>query len=89
MDKFYTVERNMQMLISLMKSHGVKKIVISPGTTNVTFVGSVQNDPYFELYSCLDEHSAAYMACGLAEESGEPVALSCTGLRRQEITFLV
>ncbi len=79
MDKFYTVERNMQMLISLMKSHGVKKVVISPGTTNVTFVGSVQNDPYFELYSCLDEHSAAYMACGLAEESGEPVALSCTG----------
>ena len=79
MESFYSVERNIQMLISLLKTHNVKKMVISPGATNVTFVGSIQCDSYFELYSCLDEHSAAYMACGLAEESGEPVVLSCTG----------
>lgn len=40
---------------------------------------SLQQDSYFELYSSVDERSAAYIACGLAAESGEPVVLSCTG----------
>lgn len=31
------------------------------------------------MYSAADERSAAYIACGLAAESGEPVVLSCTG----------
>jgi len=31
------------------------------------------------MYSSVDERSAAYIACGLAAESGEPVVLSCTG----------
>lgn len=76
---FYTIERNVQMLIYLLKQHGVKKIVASPGTTNMTFVYSVQQDGFFEIYSAADERSAAYLACGLAVESGEMVALSCTG----------
>lgn len=75
----YTNERNVQMLIYLMKEHGIKKVIASPGTTNITLVASLQNDPWFEIYSAADERSAAYMACGLAAESGEPVALSCTG----------
>ena len=75
----YTNERNVQMLIYLMKKHGIKKVIASPGTTNITLVASMQNDPWFEIYSAADERSAAYMACGLAAESGEPVALSCTG----------
>lgn len=79
MEKFYTSEKNTQMLVSLMKAHGVRKIVASPGTTNICFVQSLQYDKYFEVFSAADERSAAYIACGLAEESGEPVALSCTG----------
>ena len=75
----YTVERNIQMLIYLMKAHNVKRIIASPGSTNVTFVASLMNDPFFEIYSAPDERSAAYMACGLAAETGEPVVLSCTG----------
>lgn len=79
MDTFYTTERNVAMLIYLMKQHGIKKVIASPGTTNITFVASIQQDSYFEIYSAADERSAAYMACGLAAESGEAVALSCTG----------
>ena len=79
MEKYYTSERNIQIVIALMKAHGIKKIIASPGATNVTFVASVQQDPYFEIYSAVDERSAAYIACGMAAESGEPVALSCTG----------
>lgn len=75
----YSSERNVQIVISLLKANGIKRIVASPGTTNYTFVGSLQNDPFFEIYSSVDERSAAYIACGLAAESGEPVVLSCTG----------
>lgn len=78
-EKFYTSERNVQIVLALLKANGIKKIIASPGATNYTLVGSVQNDPYFEIYSSVDERSAAYMACGMAAESGEPVALSCTG----------
>lgn len=42
-------------------------------------MGSVQQDSFFEIYSCVDERSAAYMACGLAAEIMQPVVLSCTG----------
>lgn len=76
---FYSNERNIQIVISLLKANGIKKIVASPGATNFSFVGSLQYDPWFEIYSSVDERSAAYIACGLAAESGEPVVLTCTG----------
>ena len=79
MNNLYTIEENTRILIALLKKYGVKKIIASPGTKNVNFVGSIQNDPYFEVYSAADERSAAYMACGMAAESGECVCLSCTG----------
>ena len=78
-DKHFTVEQHSRILIKLLKEYGIRKIVTSPGSTNITFVGSIQNDSFFEIYSVVDERSAAYMALGLARESGEPVALSCTG----------
>lgn len=74
-----TTERNNQIVIGLLKYHGIKKIIASPGATNVSFVASVQSDPFFEIYSSVDERSAAYIACGMAAESGEPVVLTCTG----------
>lgn len=77
--KYYSSERSLQILIYLLKKHGIRKCVLSPGATNITFVGSLQQDPWFECYSSVDERSAAYIACGLAAESGEPVVLSCTG----------
>lgn len=77
--KMYSSERNVQILLALFKAHGVRKMVISPGSANVSFVASVQFDKDFELYSSVDERSAAYIACGLAEEAGEPVVICCTG----------
>ena len=75
----YTDEVNVQILVALMKHHGIRKVVASPGTTNITFVASLQHDSFFTVYSAADERSAAYIACGMAAESGEPVALTCTG----------
>ncbi|MCD8118623.1 MAG: 2-succinyl-5-enolpyruvyl-6-hydroxy-3-cyclohexene-1-carboxylate synthase [Lachnospiraceae bacterium] len=79
METNYTNERNVQIVISLMKAHNIRKVIASPGTTNITLVASLQQDSFFQVYSSVDERSAAYMACGMAAESGEPVALSCTG----------
>lgn len=75
----YTNERNVQIVIALLKAHGIHRVIASPGTTNMTFVVSVQNDPWFQLWSSVDERSAAYLACGMAAETGEPVVISCTG----------
>lgn len=79
MEIHYTINKNALVLISLLKQYGIKKVIASPGTVNVPFVASVQQDNFFEVYSCVDERSAAYMACGLASESGEPVVITCTG----------
>lgn len=75
----YTNERNVQIIIALLKAHGIKRVIASPGTTNMTFVVSIQNDPWFQVWSSVDERSAAYLACGMAAETGEPVVISCTG----------
>lgn len=75
----YTSETNIQILIKQLKYRGVRKVVASPGSMNISFVGSIQNDTYFEMYSVPDERSAAYFACGLAKESREVVVITCTG----------
>lgn len=76
---FYTNERNHQILISLLKANGIRYVVASPGTTNSVFIGSIQNDTFFRIYSAVDERSASYIANGLILRTGEPVIISCTG----------
>lgn len=77
-NNFYTNEKSQLILMALLKQYGIKRVVASPGTGNMALVVSMQHDSYFEMYSCVDERSAAYMACGIAAESGEPVLITCT-----------
>ncbi|MFV0590292.1 MAG: thiamine pyrophosphate-binding protein [Draconibacterium sp.] len=79
MENKYSNERNIQIVISLLKSHGINKVIASPGGASMTFVASLQQDPFFTMYSAADERSAAYIACGLSAETNETVVLSCTG----------
>ena len=79
MDKSYTHERNVEILIALMKKKGIRKVVASAGTTNAALVASLQNDSDFELIYSVDERSGAYMACELAAKTGEAVAVTCNG----------
>ena len=74
----YSDNKTVQILISLLKEFGVRYLVLSPGTRNVPFVHSVENDDFFRCYSIVDERSAGYFALGLALETGEPVLMSCT-----------
>lgn len=79
MNFHYSAEPNVLKVLSLFKAYGIKRVIASPGAINIPVVASMQQDPFFEMKSCVDERSAAYMACGWAEETGEPVVLSCTG----------
>ena len=75
----YSAEKNVQILIAVLKANHIRKVIVSPGTTHISFIVSLVNDGGFELYSAVDERGAAYIACGLASESGEPVVITCTG----------
>ncbi|MDD6644498.1 MAG: thiamine pyrophosphate-binding protein [Oscillospiraceae bacterium] len=78
MEYYYSTNKNVQILIALLKAHNINKVIASPGTTNLELMASLQSDSFFQMYSCVDERSAAYMACGLAAETGEPVMITCT-----------
>lgn len=74
----YSALKNVQIIISLLKEYNVRNLVLSPGSRNVPFVHSVEQDKYFNCYSIVDERGAGYFALGLAETLNEPVLLSCT-----------
>lgn len=44
----YTDNLNQQILIALLKEHGIKKIVASPGGTNPALVISMQSDSFLK-----------------------------------------
>lgn len=69
---------NIEIIKKLLIENNIKKIVISPGGTNIALVKAVQDDERFECYSVVDERSAAYFAIGLYLQSGEVIALCCT-----------
>lgn len=74
----YSNLKNIQILVTLLKKYEVKHIVISAGTRHTPLVHSIENDPYFQTYSIVDERSASFFAIGLIEELREPVAVCCT-----------
>lgn len=78
-NNYCSIERNIQILIEILKANNIHKVVASPGATDVSLNISLQHDPWFEIYSEVDERGAAYMACGIAAECQEPVVITCTG----------
>ncbi len=79
MNSKYTSEKSIQILVALLKQHGIKKVIACPGGTNMMLNACMMYDGSFEMYSCDDERSASYMATGMSAESGEPVVITCTG----------
>lgn len=79
MDYKYSSSRNVQIVLALFKEYGIRNVVASPGSTNIPFVASMQQDSFFKLYSCVDERSAAYMACGITDMTQAPTVIVCTG----------
>ena len=67
-----------QQILDQCQIHGVKHIVISPGSRNAPFSIAFDEHPDFETYIVHDERSAAFFALGIADETQVPVALCCT-----------
>lgn len=44
---YYSKEKNTEILIALLKAHNIRNVIASPGTTNISFVASLQQDIFF------------------------------------------
>ncbi len=74
----YTDKKNILQLAALLKAHGVKKIVLCPGSRNIPLVQTLANIPEFTCYPVTDERSAGFFALGMALHGGAPAAVCCT-----------
>jgi len=57
---------------------GVRKVIIAPGSRNAPLILAFTAHSGIECLSITDERSAAYFAVGIAQHSGDAVALVCT-----------
>ena len=57
----YSSLGNTQILVSLLKQFGIKRIVIYAGARHTPFVYSVEHDDFFETNSVVDERSASIL----------------------------
>ncbi len=66
------------IITSVLVKHGVREMVISPGSRNAPMVVAVARDGNISTTVVIDERSAAFIALGKAALSRCPVALLCT-----------
>ncbi|MBD5396191.1 MAG: 2-succinyl-5-enolpyruvyl-6-hydroxy-3-cyclohexene-1-carboxylic-acid synthase [Lachnospiraceae bacterium] len=74
----YSVIRNVNILVSLLKKFDIRNIVVSPGSRNIPIAVSIEKDDFFKCYSIVDERSAAFFGIGLIQKLKQPVAICCT-----------
>lgn len=65
-------------LVELSYQHGVRHVVISPGSRNAPFTISFDEDERFTCYIIPDERAAAFFALGLAQYTNCITAICCT-----------
>lgn len=67
-----------RQVAELLAAHGVKNIILSPGSRNAPLIVAVSRHPGLKHHVVVDERSAAFIALGMASQTGRPVALVCT-----------
>jgi 2-succinyl-5-enolpyruvyl-6-hydroxy-3-cyclohexene-1-carboxylate synthase len=65
-------------LVEICVQKGISQVVISPGSRNAPLIIAFDNHPAIEVFLIHDERSAGFFALGLAEQSNQPVAITCT-----------
>ena len=74
----YSDKKSILQLAALLKAHGVRKMVLCPGSRNAAIVHTLANIEDFTCYSITDERSAGFFAIGLSLQGGGPAAVCCT-----------
>ena len=74
----HTDKKGIRLLVAVCKAKGLKDIVISPGSRNAPLVIEFTRDKSFRCLVVPDERSAAFVALGIAQQSGLPTAIICT-----------
>ena len=74
----YSDKKSILQLAALLKAHGVRKMVLCPGSRNAAIVHTFANIEDFTCYSITDERSAGFFAIGLSLQGGGPAAVCCT-----------
>jgi len=74
----YCNKENINILTSVLVGHGVRHIVVCPGSRNAAIVHNFNECPSFVCHPVTDERSAGFIALGIREESGSPVAVCVT-----------
>ena len=64
--------------VALLSCHGVRQVVLCPGSRNAPLVRTFAQCGRFECHAVTDERSAGFFALGLASAHREPVAVCCT-----------
>jgi 2-succinyl-5-enolpyruvyl-6-hydroxy-3-cyclohexene-1-carboxylate synthase len=73
-----TNKSGVRALVSLCVAHGVRQVIISPGSRNAPITIAFENHPEIKTYSIVDERSAGFVALGMALKTKEPTAVVCT-----------
>lgn len=67
-----------RIIAGVLKAHGVKEAVLSPGSRCAPLVLAINAEAEIRSTVIVDERAAAFFALGKALYSGQPVALVCT-----------
>ncbi len=67
-----------RIIATLFATKGVRRVFASPGSRNTPLLMALEREPGITLSMVVDERSAAFMAAGYCDISGEPVGLVCT-----------
>ncbi len=65
-------------LVELCALHGVRHVVISPGSRSAALTLAFARNPRIHTHVCMDERAAGFMALGIAQQLGAPAAVVCT-----------
>ena len=73
-----TAKKQCNILVDVLIAHGIRYFVMSPGSRNAPIIVALARHDGIERHVVVDERSAAFIALGLAQQTGEPVAVVCT-----------
>lgn len=73
-----TDKQQVEILINTLTKYGVTDAVVSPGSRSTPIVIAISRQKSIKSHVVLDERTAAFLALGISQQSGQAVALICT-----------